>query len=125
MKINLEIPKEWNNELTKLQAKNNQSLEELILEILAQHLNINYDSFKVQKLAENLEELKKRIIYLEEQNYQFNKISNKMEILEKLMASLQTQNFKSSSSNINYIMEEDDEIEDEPDEILTDFLVNE
>ena len=35
MKINLEIPKEWTNELTKLQAKNNQPLEELVLDILA------------------------------------------------------------------------------------------
>lgn len=123
-KINLElqIPSQWKEELQKLADKNNQSLPEFTREIIGQYLAIKHEKLQQKQIKGEIEALKNRVKTLEEKDYQIEKITNKYNILEKLIASLQTQIFTSKTINENSIIEDDDDIEDEPDEILTDFF---
>ena len=125
--LNLKIPQQWFGRLTKSAQENNQSVEDLILAVLAEYFNFDERGFQVQQLRQELEQLRQRVIQLEGQDYQFEQIINRLNILEKLMASLQTQWIKLRPSTSLPLVEEyddDDDIYDEPDEVLTDFLID-
>lgn len=124
MKINIKVPEKWEKKLEKLAKKNQQSLDELILKILADYLNFDYSDFQVKKLQEELNNLTKRVKELEKQDYEFKQQTNKLEILEKLVDSLQISIRQSKSIKTISINEEMEEMEDEADEVLTEFLVN-
>ena len=120
--LNVKIPQQWLGRLTKLAQENNQSVEALILAVLAEYLNFDEAGFPVQELPQELQQLRQRVIQLERQNYQFDKLTNRLNILEKLIASLQTQLIEPKPSTSLPSSEEYDDIYDEPDEVLTDFL---
>lgn len=124
--FNLKIPQQWLGRLTKSAQENNHSVEDLILTVLAEYFNFNERDFQIQQLHQELQQLRQRVIQLEEQDYQFAQLTKRLNILEKLIASLQTQWIKLRPSTSLSLVEEydDDDIYDEPDEVLTDFLPN-
>ena len=121
--INLKLPPEWLENLQELASKNNQSTHELILEILANYLNIDYSNFEGKQIRAEIEELKARFKQLEQKDYQFTRLNERLNILEELIISLQSQVISPKASpDLSTLDDDDEEIYDEPDEILTDFL---
>lgn len=122
--INLNLPSEWLENVQELALQNNQSVSELILEVLAKYLQIDYDDFQRKQIRKEIAELRAKFSQIEQTNEQFVKLNQRLNTLEKLIISLQSQvNYSQSNNNLVIIDEqEDEEIYDEPDEILTDFL---
>lgn len=118
--IELKLPKKWAKKIIELADKNNQLVDELILEILAKYLDIDYGKFEGKQIRKEIDILNTKIDQLQERDYQFQKVTTKLNMLEKLIASLQSQVMHSQPLNKTPIIHDD--IEDEPDEILTDFL---
>jgi hypothetical protein len=120
--IALKLPPEWAENLRELATKNNQSVQELILEILAKYLEVDYHSFQGRQIREEIKKLSEKISQLERQDYQFKKVTDRLYMLEKLIVSLQTQVNNSKPSKDLDLRDDEEDIDDEPDEILTDFL---
>lgn len=120
--ITLDLPIKWKAKIDNLAQEKNQSLSNLITDIIGQYLGDNLDDINVNRLQENYQDLSKRLKVLEAKDYQIERLQNRLDIMEKLIASLQTQVISRSLDSLSYSVSIDEEIEDEPDEILTDFL---
>lgn len=121
--ITLELPLEWANKLDELCLKNKQELAEVISEFIGKNLDLDLKDFQVTKLTQKYQDLEQRLVTLESKDYDIHKLCHRLEIMEKLVAQLQIQRFSSPPAMINMPLTKDDDIEDEPDEILTDFLL--
>lgn len=120
--ITLDLPITWKAKIDNLAQEKNESLSNVITDIIGQYLGDNLDDINVNRLQENYQDLSKRLKVLEAKDYQIERLQNRLDIMEKLIASLQTQVISRSLDSLSYSVSIDEEIEDEPDEILTDFL---
>jgi hypothetical protein len=124
LNLNLELPLEWLEKIETLAQQKRQTVAEIITDLIGQNLGLDLHTLKLNRLAKQNQQLEDRLKVLENQDYQLEKLNYRLEILEKLVAQLQTQKFSARSSLLNLPINDDDEIEDEPDEILTDFLLD-
>ncbi|BAQ62182.1 hypothetical protein GM3708_2588 [Geminocystis sp. NIES-3708] len=122
LNLTINLPLEWQEKIKDLALEKQISLSELITDIIGEYLDENITDIKINRLQENYQKLNQRLITLEKKDYSIERLQHRLDIMEKLIASVQN-NFTSIpfdqlsySSMISY------EIEDEPDEILTDFL---
>lgn len=124
LNLDLEFPLAWIEKIELLAQANEQSISEIIVDLVGNNLGLNVENLKINRLFNNYQNLEKRLGLLETKDYQIERLNHRLEIMEKLMAQLQTERFSSPSSLLSLPVEHyEDEIEDEPDEILTDFLV--
>lgn len=122
LNITLDLPIKWKAKIDDLAREKNESLSNLITDIIGQYLGYNLDDINVNRLQENYQDLSQRLKVLEGKDYQIERLQNRLNIMEKLIASLQTQVISRSLDGLSYSVSIEEEIEDEPDEILTDFL---
>lgn len=122
LNITLDLPIKWKSKIDDLAREKNESLSNLITDIIGQYLGYNLDDINVNRLQENYQDLSQRLKVLEGKDYQIERLQNRLNIMEKLIASLQTQVISRSLDGLSYSVSIEEEIEDEPDEILTDFL---
>jgi uncharacterized protein YydD (DUF2326 family) len=120
--ITLDLPIKWKAKIDNLAQEKNESLSNLITDIIGQYLGDNLDDINVNRLQENYQDLSKRLKVLEAKDYQIERLQNRLDIMEKLIASLQNQVISRSLDSLSYSVSIEEEIEDEPDEILTAFL---
>lgn len=123
LNLTIKLPLEWQQKLNDLALEKQLSLEDLITEVIGEYLGYNLNHIKVDRLVQKYQDIDNRLGILETKDYQINSLENRLNILEKLVASLQSQVISHPTINTfdnNMII--DDEIYDEPDEILTDFL---
>jgi phosphate uptake regulator len=121
--IKLKIPQEWTKKLNKIAEENYRTSEEMIMAIVAEYLNVSYEDILLQNLSEKVEKIERRLSKIEEKDYNLDKLVNRLTIMEKLMTSLQTRQIVTTAEiPLNSELEDDEDIYDEPDEILTDFL---
>ena len=124
LNLNIELPLEWLEKIQSLAQQQEQTLEETITDLIGQNLGLDTQTLKLNRLRKQNLELEQRLAVLESQDYQIEKLHNRLEIMEKLIAQLQTQRFSSRPTFLNLPAAVDDDIEDEPDEVLTDFLLD-
>ncbi len=124
LNLNLELPLEWLEKIESLAQKEGQTLEETMTDLIGQNLGLDIQALKLNRLRKQNLELEQRLAVLESQDYQIEKLNHRLEIMEKLIAQLQTQRFSSRPTLLNLPAVDDDDIEDEPDEVLTDFLLD-
>ncbi|GAB4315668.1 MAG: hypothetical protein Kow0091_22840 [Geminocystis sp.] len=121
--LSIHIDYEWKEKLIDIAQKENVSLENLIASIIGDYLGESLDHEKLEKLTQDYEKLNQRLTVLEAKNLELEKIEARFNLLEKLVENLQYQiNPRHiEKRNITHSLDDED-IYDEPDEILTDFL---
>lgn len=117
--LSLNLPDEWLDELAKISLQKEQNIEELVKDIIGQYLTIDVEPLKIEEMLQKNKAIEGRLKVLENKDQQIEKLVNRLSILEKLVASLQ---INKSLAPVQFSQNYDD-IEDEPDEILTDFLL--
>jgi len=120
--LSLNLPSDWYAQIESIAQEKELSLSELITNIIGQYLGNNLEDVRLDRLEKQYKDLNKRTAILENQDYQIAILQNRLEIMEKLIASLQTQVISRPVDRLSHSLMLNEEIEDEPDEILTDFL---
>ncbi len=137
LNLNLKIPSQWHEQLNDLAKQQGQSLEELLIEMIKQTLNsqVTQQTPKPKHFQANQtidgddhdQQLNDRLTVLEAKESKLEELENRLLIQEKLMDFVQHQitvrdyTQKLPPHSLAPV-DEDDELDDEPDEILTDFL---
>lgn len=121
--LSIHIDFKWKEKLIDIAQKKNISLEKLIANIIGNYLGESLEHEKLEKLTQDYEKLNQRLTVLEGKNLELEKIEARFRLLEKLVGNLQYQiNPRHiEKGNITHSFDDED-IYDEPDEILTDFL---
>jgi len=119
--LSLNVPDEWLENLDNIAAEKNQSIEELILEVIGDYLKSDSNKLSLKEIFKEHQELSKRLEILEKKDYQIDRLTTRLNILEKLISVLQTEGVKTKKYNRDSF--DEDDFEDEPDEVLTDFLL--
>jgi len=125
--INIKIDYLSKDKLINISKEKRLHLEDLLINIIDNYLqeeNSNQEVINNQELEEikqNYQQFNQRLMILEAKNLEADKIDNRISLLEKLVENLQYQispHHINKTANYDF----DDDIDDEPDEILTDFL---
>ena len=111
----------WLEKLDTIAAEKNQNIEQLVLDIVGNYLSQDTDVLHLGELSQQHQELSKRLEQLEKKDYQIERLTTRLDILEKLISVLQTQGIKTKKYARDSF--DDEDFEDEPDEVLTDFLL--
>jgi hypothetical protein len=122
LNLTLDLSLEWKEKIEHLALEKGQSLSELMTDLIGQYLGYNLDDVKINRLRENYQELSQRLKILEGKDRQIERLQNRLDIMEKLVASLQSQVISRPLDTLSHSLIVGHEIEDEPDEILADFL---
>lgn len=125
--INLKIDYLSKEKLLNIAQEQKINLEELLVAIIKKYLEekINDPTYlnhqKLEKIKHNFQQLEQRLILLEKEKFELKTIDNRISILEKKVQNLQNLPSPHYITKFNnyYV---DDDIDDEPDEILTEFL---
>lgn len=120
LNININLPSLWEDKIQNLALEKKQSLSELIIDIIGEYLDDNLTD--IDQLPHNYQQLHERITALEEKHYVIQRLQSRLDITEKLVASLQNNFTSRPFQSLTHSLIIDDDMEDEPDEILTDFL---
>lgn len=126
-KIETTVSSEWAEQLHQLSLETGHSLEELIQEAIGQYLDktrislssqsVDLEYFNLQK---ELLDLQKKVKSLEALSNQVAKLEAKLLGIEKIVIPKPSLSPISTSSQVLT----DNNDQDEPDEVLTDFLVD-
>lgn len=116
--VNCQIPQNWKSKIERLAAERKKEVSQIIYEALAQYLGEDVEASNTRLLT-----LQAEVIVLQKQLAELNTTVKKMQ--QQLLVTTSplsishpyAQNFKQFSPP-----EDEDLIEDEPDEILYDFL---
>jgi hypothetical protein len=122
LNITLDLPSLWLEKIEQLAQEKQQPLTDFITDIIGQYLGDNLHNNRLDRLEKQDQDLITRLTILESKNYDIENLKHRFEIMEKLVASLQTQVISRPLDRIQHSIMLHEEIEDEPDEILTDFL---
>ncbi|WP_017294968.1 hypothetical protein [Geminocystis herdmanii] len=122
LNITLNLPSPWLEKIESLAQDKKQPLTDLITDIIGQYLGDNLQNNRLDRLEKQDQDLITRLTILESKDYDIENLKHRFEIMEKLIASLQTQVIPRPLDRIGHSIMTHEEIEDEPDEILTDFL---
>ena len=135
--LNLNLPENWLTKLNKIAEDKGQNLEQLVIELLGKTLAEHDDDQPkpLQKAVEKketpavvdnskIEDIDDRLKQLETKQAVIDKLEERVVLLEKLMDSVQRQVIVRDYAGKlpAHLIDDSDHIDDEPDEILTDFL---
>ena len=135
--LNLNLPENWLTKLNKIAEDKGQNLEQLVIELLGKTLAEHDDDQPqpLQKAVEKketpavvdnnkIEDIDDRLKELEAKQAVIDKLEERVVMLEKLMDSVQRQVIVRDYAGKlpPHLIDDSDHIDDEPDEILTDFL---
>ncbi|WP_013322874.1 ribbon-helix-helix protein, CopG family [Gloeothece verrucosa] len=130
--LGAKVPQEWINQFEKLAQQSGRSVTELVRDALAQYIGIDASSSKVVSQLEQvqieLKLLRQKIAEMELYKTQIRELSVRLAAVEQSRGKERSQFLSpnslsfSQSSLIKSETEEDEDYEDEPDEVLTDFL---
>ncbi len=130
LNLSINLPQEWHEKLNTLATEKKQSINELMIEAIAKIVNSDSlapsDSLvnNSEIFTKEYQELKNRLVFLETQNKELEDLKERFTIMEKLMDSIQRQVIVRDYAGKlpPHLIAESHDFEDEPDEILTDFL---
>jgi hypothetical protein len=127
--LNLKVSAESYEKLNGLATQNNISSSELALKIINDYLSsdsINniFPPEKVEKSTVEYQQLSDRLAILESKELELEQLKNRLLIMEKLMDTIQKQiTVRDYAGKLpDYLIDHSHHIDDEPDEILSDFL---
>ncbi|MEB3887209.1 ribbon-helix-helix protein, CopG family [Lyngbya sp. CCY1209] len=122
--VNIAIPQEWVNQLQERSRQTGRPISELLREAVGQYLAI--DILTSSPSPVELELLKREVSDLRRKLFVLEKTAVSLELLESRVATLERRvgwgTVTPGLSNPPVVDDDDEEIYDEPDEILTDFL---
>ena len=125
-KIEITVSPEWADQFNQLSLETKRSVEELVQEALGQYLEqsqtsllSNSPAIESSSLSKELSILKQRVQSLELLLNQVAKLESKISALEKIVIH---EISIPPHSTFAQLLTNDDEDDDEPDEVLTDFL---
>lgn len=119
--VNCKIPSDWKKKIKRLAAERSQSSEEIIYEAIASYLGET-----TSKTNSRIDTLEKEVSLLHSTIAQLSSSIKKLQ--QQAIAAASTNNLYSTSATERQRtiaaleFDEDDGVEDEPDEILYDFL---
>ncbi|MGF1481709.1 MAG: ribbon-helix-helix protein, CopG family [Cyanophyceae cyanobacterium] len=113
------VPQKWIERFELLSAQTGRSLTELVREAIAQYIGM--DREVTVELEEEIVELKQKVSELEPHKQQLKSLHVRLEILEQKLSQTQADKTFQQSATPSPMLDDDD-FDDEPDEILTDFL---
>lgn len=129
-KLGVKIPQNLASKYEKLAKETGKSVNELVQEALAQYIGIKdkppLNSANLEESKSELTLLKHRVTEIELYKTQIRDLSFRLSVLEQGMSKMQTQMISSHQLSAPVLdvknSPEDEDTEDEPDEVLTDFL---
>lgn len=125
------VPQEWIDRFEKLAKQRGHSVTEVVRDALAKYIGIDANSAKMfsqlEQCQTEIKLLKKKITELELYKTQIKDLSIRLSCVEQNIGKIQTQsiNTNSKASSETWLIKDtidEDDFDDEPDEILTDFL---
>ncbi|MFM6209935.1 hypothetical protein [Planktothrix sp.] len=123
--IETTVPQEWVNQLNQFSLETGRSVQELVQEAIGQYLktistslNPNSQNLEDSRIEQDLLILQQKVQSLELLFYQVSKLEAKITSIEKIII---PEVLITSDSTFAQLLTNDSD-EDEPDEILTDFL---
>lgn len=123
--IETTVPQEWVNQLNQFSLETGRSVQELVQEAIGQYLktistslNPNSQNLEDSRIEQDLLILQQKVQSLELLFYQVSKLEAKITSIEKII--IPEVPITSDSTFAQLLTNDSDE--DEPDEILTDFL---
>ena len=128
--LNLKLSTEFYEKLNKLATENNISVSELAIKIIDNYLhsdlinNISSSKEKVEISTVEYQKLSDRLTILERKHIELEKLEDRFLIMEKVMDSIQRQiTVRDYAGKLpDHLIDHSPHIDDEPDEILSDFL---
>lgn len=123
IKLETTIPQEWMDRFEDLAKQTGRSLTELIQEALAQYIGADLGArspSQLEQFRSELAFLRQKVTELEPYKERVEMLSVRLEAIEGKRS--QAENKSTSSQNLPLDEADDDDFDDEPDEILTDFL---
>jgi len=124
--VNIAIPQEWVNQLRERSRKTGSPISELLRSAVGQYLAIDIPTSSPSPVEFEL--LKREVSDLRRQLFVLEKTAAALELLESRVAALERRvgwgTVTPGASNPPVVDDDDEEIYDEPDEILTDFLAD-
>lgn len=129
--VEIKVPKTWINQLETLAKERGNAVPVLLREALAKYLELEDISQVVNSPSENylleLKSLKVKVTELEAGRDRVKELNIRLSVIEQTVAKIQGQimiNSSDSRAELLFLDAEDDEYyyDDEPDEILTDFM---
>jgi predicted transcriptional regulator len=129
--LSTQVPQTWAKKLEVLAEQTGRSLTELVREAVAQYLGVEeqkYSEVKLEQVEAELVLLKQKVAELEPYKAQVATILMRLAVIEQAIAQDRepiniSQTFSAATSwSANMQALVNDDIDDEPDEILIDFL---
>ena len=128
--LHLKLPEEYHKKLNALAVEKDKSITELMIQIISEYLSSNLqkksdlEDINLDKIVQQYQELSDRLTVLENKDNQLEKLEERVVMVEKLMDAIQRQiTVRDYAEKLPaHLIAEPDDFEDEPDEILTDFL---
>lgn len=124
------VPQEWIEKFEKLAKQKGCSISVLVREALGQYIGIDSSSVKVisqlEQFQKDIKLLQQKIAEVELYKTQIKDLSIRLAVVEQGIGKVQSQSMisKPVSSSESWMVNNDmydDYIDDEPDEVLTDF----
>ena len=128
--LHLKLPEEDHKKLNALAVEKDKSITELTIQIISEYLGSNLQKksdlqdINLDKIVQQYQELSDRLTALENKDNQLEKLEDRVVMMEKLMDAIQRQiTVRDYAGKLPaHLIAEADDFDDEPDEILTDFL---
>ncbi|MDV3000214.1 MAG: hypothetical protein N5P05_001820 [Chroococcopsis gigantea SAG 12.99] len=106
------IPAQWLRQLEKLAAEKESSVSEVIKKAIEQYLITNDSNPDLRPLKQQIQQLSEQVQILRNAQHKINHLDLRVCILEKKVLPTLSPD----------VAEDGEEYEDEPDEVLTDFI---
>jgi predicted transcriptional regulator len=124
--LSTKVPRSWGNKLEELAEQTGRSPTDLLREALAQYLGVEDEKTaemdRLRAIETELAGLNQKVTELEPYKTQMTVILTKLAIIERAIASNQYPGNITQTFAVEMQAIADDDLDDEPDEILIDFL---
>jgi predicted transcriptional regulator len=126
--LSTKVPRSWGNKLEELAEQTGRSPTDLLREALAQYLGVedqkSADIDRLGAIEAELAALNQKVAELEPYKTQMVAILTRLVVVERAVANNQHPGNITQTFSVEMQAIADDDIDDEPDEILIDFLPN-
>ncbi|MBW4619953.1 MAG: hypothetical protein KME17_11440 [Cyanosarcina radialis HA8281-LM2] len=126
--LSTKVPRSWGNKLAELSDRTGRSLPNLLREAVAQYLGVeeqkSSDLARLAAIEAELAALNQKVAELEPYKTQMVTIVTRLVAIERSIAQDRHPGNISPALSVEMQAIADDDIDDEPDEILIDFLPN-
>ena len=131
--LEIAVPQGWYAKLEDLAKQTGRSQTELVQEALAQYLEVTAAQrspvlVQIEHFESELANLRQKVTELEPYKQQVGKLLVRLEAVERKLSQVEKQDtpplpFENEPArNLSVEEADDDDFDDEPDEVLTDFL---